>query len=76
MEKEAVDIFASEPGEYDVILMDLMMECYGRQESKLPDDVIEDAKTFRSFCTYTNAFADDEEKKFISRYGCTYIEAH
>ena len=63
--KEAVDIFAaSEPGEYDVILMDLMMPVMGGLEASQRIRMMsrEDAKTIPIIAMTANAFADDEER--------------
>ena len=60
--KEAVDLFAaSEPGGYDVILMDLMMPVMGGLEAAQCIRKLEreDAKTVPIIAMTANAFAED-----------------
>ena len=60
--KEAVDLFAaSEPGGYDVILMDLMMPQMGGLEATRRIRKLDrrDAKTIPIFAMTANAFLDD-----------------
>ena len=67
--KEAVDLFAaSEPGEYDVILMDLMMPVMGGLEAAQCIRKLEreDAKTVPIIAMTANAFADDEERSLAA----------
>ena len=67
--KEAVDLFAaSEPGGYDVILMDLMMPVMGGLEAAQCIRKLEreDAKTVPIIAMTANAFADDEERSLAA----------
>ena len=67
--KEAVDLFAaSEPGGYDVILMDLMMPVMGGLEAAQCIRKLEreDAKTVTIIAMTANAFADDEERSLAA----------
>ncbi len=66
--KEAVDLFAaSEPGGYDVILMDLMMPVMGGLEAAQCIRKLERrCKTVPIIAMTANAFADDEERSLAA----------